>query len=134
MLKEPDFDLILRAPTGQTAEGAGAAAWRAHLIGMARDYVVGWENVVDTEGQPVPFQPSYMTDGTIFPSITSALCVFLTAKCEERRQAQLGGAGSRSTRGPRRTSGGPGAGPQTADPAPPSEEKQDSAQPERPTA
>jgi len=134
ILRQPDFELILRVPTGQRAEGEGARAWRDFLHQFARDYVVGWENVFSPTGEPVAFRSEYLTDGTVTPAIANALVGYLMAEAEGRRRAQMGGAGSRSTRGPRRISGEPGADQATAEAAPSSEQKEGSAQPERPTA
>lgn len=95
------FDLMLRAPVGQTAEGKGLDDWRRFTGEVARACIVGWENVVDATGEPVPFDVEMMLDGTIAPDLTQALVAFLLNRYREQRRGQMGNARSASSHGPR---------------------------------
>jgi hypothetical protein len=107
LLRPISFDLMLRAPIGQTAEGEGADDWRRFVSDVARTCVVGWENVVDETGEAVPFDADLMLDGTIAPDYTQALVAFLLARYKAQRRGQMGNARSAGSHAPRSRSSQP---------------------------
>jgi hypothetical protein len=75
------------------------------MVQLGRDYVTGWENVLDQNGKPVEFRGEYMVNGVIDPTITTLLMKFLQDKWIERKQRQVGKAPSGRSRKRRSGSG-----------------------------
>jgi len=96
------FEAAVNVPMGQRNTGEGAAAWEKFLRSTAKTQIKDWEQVVDQNGEPVPFDPEYMVDGTVAPGIAISIVFWLLSKARDLKGQHLGeGSGLSPKRKPR---------------------------------
>ena len=115
----PGYELLLKMPMGQVQEGDSKRRWLEFTRDVAVECIHDWRNVEDQDGDPVEFDASYVTDGTLDYEITAAA---VTALLEGRRKA-VPPADSVTSQNGNLASGEPTAAYPTAEVAGGSEEK-----------